>query len=118
MDKKLSFGKSVAEKHQELQKTELENIAESSEQKIINEISKIASTREEAMHIHNLKPITKSNKFELEEDHYAVFTFLAGKLKKDISELASEYVFEKFKTDYKKYQKQFNLPYLDLDKKK
>lgn len=69
-------------------------------------VSKIASNKIDAMEKFNLKPITKSGKYELEKDYYDSFSFLASRLNKDIQELASEYVFDCLKRDLKK----FNIP--------
>lgn len=114
-NKKLSFGKSVAKRHEELVNND--PAPNKADQNIINTVSKIVSNKAEAMRDFNLKPVTKSNKFELERELYDVFSFLAGKFNKDISELASEYVLACFKADYKKYKNQFNLPNLpDLEK--
>ena len=105
MVKKLSFGRSIAEKHEEL-KQESEEKTVISVKDINSEISKIVSNKMEAMEKFNLKPVTKSGKYDLEKDYYDSFSFLARRLNKDIQELASEYVFDCLKRDLKK----FNIP--------
>jgi hypothetical protein len=110
-NKKRNFGftavKTTNEKLEEVNKPEVKEVIEG--KKISSgelDITKIASNKIDAMEKFNLKPITKSGKYELEKDYYDSFSFLASRLNKDIQELASEYVFDCLKRDLKK----FNIP--------
>lgn len=75
-----------------------------------SEISKLVSNKIEAMEKFNLRPVTKSGKYDLEKELYDAFSYLASKLNKDIQEMASEYVLEGLKKDLKKQSHLFHLP--------
>jgi hypothetical protein len=95
--------KTTNEKLEEVNKPEIKELIEGKPSKGDLDISKIASNKIDAMEKFNLKPVTKSGKYELEKDYYDSFSFLASRTNKDIQELASEYVFDCLKRDLKKY---------------
>ncbi len=72
------------------------------------DVSKIISTKLDAMEKFNLQPKTIGIKALLEENDDINFTLLSKILRKDKQELASDYVLEGIQRDMKKYNLSIN----------
>jgi hypothetical protein len=116
MAKKLSLGRSIAEKHQELNQETQENtnneIIKTTDEKVINsEITKIVSNRVEAKKTYDLTEIIIPGKYVLETKKSFQLETVAKLLGKSKEELATLYVEEALEKDLKKYKKELAAKY-------